>query len=166
MRSPRRGRSSRSASCVVTGHGGEAVAAAGRAIDEDIRIVVQAEQRGTGHAVLQAAPALAGFDGDVVVLYADTPLIRPETLQAMLGGAGRRAPPSSCSASRRPTRAATAGWSPTRTGLAAIVEARDATPEQRAIRLCNSGADRRGRGAAARPARRRSAPTTPRASTT
>ena len=69
---------------LVTGHGGEAVAAAARAIDEDLRVVVQAEQLGTGHAVLQAAPELAGFEGDVVVLYGDTPFIRPETLQAML----------------------------------------------------------------------------------
>ena len=123
---------------LVTGHGGEAVAAAGRAIDEDIRIVVQAEQKGTGHAVLQAAPALAGFEGDVVVLYADTPLIRPETLQAMLaaraGGAAvvvlgfEAADPGGYG--RLITDAE---------GLAAIVEARDATPEQRAVRLCNSG---------------------------
>jgi bifunctional UDP-N-acetylglucosamine pyrophosphorylase / glucosamine-1-phosphate N-acetyltransferase len=123
---------------LVTGHGGEAVAATGWAIDEDIRIVVQAEQKGTGHAVLQAAPALAGFEGDVVVLYADTPLIRPETLQAMLaaraGGAAvvvlgfEAADPGGYG--RLITDAE---------GLAAIVEARDATPQQRAVRLCNSG---------------------------
>ena len=153
MPSPRRGRSSLRASCSSPGTAAEAVAAAGRAIDEDIRIVVQAEQQGTGHAVLQAAPALAGFEGDVVVLYADTPLIRPETLQAMLaaraGGAAvvvlgfEAADPGGYG--RLITDAE---------GLAAIVEARDATPEQRAVRLCNSGADGRGCGAASRAARR------------
>jgi len=45
--------------------------------------VVQAEPRGTGHAVLQAAPKLSDFDGDVLVLYGDVPLLRPRTLDAM-----------------------------------------------------------------------------------
>ncbi len=46
--------------------------------------VLQAEQKGTGHAVLQAEPKLSDFEGDVLVLYADVPLLRPETLRAML----------------------------------------------------------------------------------
>jgi bifunctional UDP-N-acetylglucosamine pyrophosphorylase/glucosamine-1-phosphate N-acetyltransferase len=102
-------------------------------------MVEQTEQLGTGHAVLQAAPALEDFAGDAIVLYGDTPFIRPETLQAMLaaradgaavvvlgfeaadpGGYGRLVRDG-------------AG------GLAAIVEAKDATAEQKAIRLCNSG---------------------------
>jgi bifunctional UDP-N-acetylglucosamine pyrophosphorylase/glucosamine-1-phosphate N-acetyltransferase len=124
---------------VVTGHESEAVAAAVAEIDPGAACVRQAEQLGTAHAVLQAERSLDGFDGDVVVLYGDTPLIRPETLAAMLdaradvagvvvlgfeaadpGGYGRLvlAPDGS---------------------LQAIVEAKEATPEQRAIRLCNSG---------------------------
>jgi len=124
---------------VVVGHGGEAVAAVARRIDEGVAVVTQAEQKGTGHAVLQAVPALDGFSGDALVLYADTPLLRPATLRAMLdaraagadvvvlgflaadpGGYGRLVVDA-------------AG------DLAAIVEARDATPEQRTIVLCNSG---------------------------
>ena len=46
--------------------------------------VVQAEQRGTGHAVLQARSALRGFRGDVLILYGDTPLLRAETLARMV----------------------------------------------------------------------------------
>jgi len=46
--------------------------------------VIQERQEGTGHAVQQALPALEGFEGRVIVLYGDTPLIRPETLQQML----------------------------------------------------------------------------------
>jgi bifunctional UDP-N-acetylglucosamine pyrophosphorylase/glucosamine-1-phosphate N-acetyltransferase len=62
---------------VVVGRDAERVREAfgGRA-----RFVVQAEQRGTGHAVLQARGELEGFAGDVLVLYGDTPLLRPETL--------------------------------------------------------------------------------------
>jgi bifunctional UDP-N-acetylglucosamine pyrophosphorylase/glucosamine-1-phosphate N-acetyltransferase len=123
---------------LVTGHGGEAVAAAARHIDPDIRIVRQEEQLGTAHAVRQAEPELAGFDGDVIVLYADTPLVRPETLQAMLDA--------------RATGAAVVvlgfeaadpggyGRLVTRGGaLEAIVEAKEATPDELAIRFCNSG---------------------------
>ncbi len=46
--------------------------------------VLQEEPRGTGHAVLMTEPALRGFRGDALVLYADTPLLRPETLWAMV----------------------------------------------------------------------------------
>jgi len=45
--------------------------------------VLQAEQRGTGHAVLQAMPKLEGSSGEVLILYGDTPLLRPETLEEM-----------------------------------------------------------------------------------
>ncbi|WP_424927720.1 bifunctional UDP-N-acetylglucosamine diphosphorylase/glucosamine-1-phosphate N-acetyltransferase GlmU [Amaricoccus tamworthensis] len=69
---------------VVTGHGGEAVTAAVHEIDPDAQTVTQEEQLGTGHALLQCLDALDGFDGDVLVLYGDTPLIRQETLEAML----------------------------------------------------------------------------------
>ena len=86
------------------------VAAAARELDADVRVVHQAEQLGTGHAVLQAAPALDGFDGDAIVLYGDTPFVRPETLRGHArrprGGGGAWW----CSASRAPNPAATAGW--------------------------------------------------------
>ncbi|NBR90250.1 MAG: bifunctional UDP-N-acetylglucosamine diphosphorylase/glucosamine-1-phosphate N-acetyltransferase GlmU, partial [Rhodobacteraceae bacterium] len=65
---------------VVAGHGAELVAKAAKAWDETIEVVLQAEQKGTGHAVDQARAALADFEGDVIVLYGDTPFIRPETL--------------------------------------------------------------------------------------
>src|SRR5690242_3004326 len=46
--------------------------------------VVQSEQLGTGHAVLQARAALPSASDDVLVLYGDTPLLRPETAQALV----------------------------------------------------------------------------------
>ena len=51
--------------------------------DEDVEFVVQKEQRGTGHAVIVAVPRLDSVTGDVLVLYGDTPLLRPETIERM-----------------------------------------------------------------------------------
>jgi bifunctional UDP-N-acetylglucosamine pyrophosphorylase / glucosamine-1-phosphate N-acetyltransferase len=67
---------------VVVGHEGDRVREtfAGR---QQTRFVTQEPQLGTGHAVMQAATALDGFDGDVAVLCGDVPLIRPATLKAM-----------------------------------------------------------------------------------
>lgn len=120
---------------VVTGHGAEAVAAAARAHDETVEIAHQGEQRGTGHAVAQALPLIEGFEGRVIVLFGDTPLIRPETLEAMLAA---------------PSDVVVLGFEaadPGRYGrlivhggqLYGIVEWKDASEEQRLIRLCNSG---------------------------
>lgn len=52
-------------------------------VEGDTEIVVQEAQRGTADAVLAAADALAGFDGAVVVLSGDSPLIQPETIRQM-----------------------------------------------------------------------------------
>ena len=65
---------------VVHGHGAEAVRAA--FADADVEWVLQAEQLGTGHAVQQAMPHLSG-DADVLILYGDVPLVRPETLKRL-----------------------------------------------------------------------------------
>ena len=73
---------------LVVGHQADAVRAAvedaGVAGIRDLRIVLQEEQRGTGHAVACAAAAFAGFRGDVLILYGDVPLIRPATLHTLL----------------------------------------------------------------------------------
>jgi bifunctional UDP-N-acetylglucosamine pyrophosphorylase/glucosamine-1-phosphate N-acetyltransferase len=122
---------------VVVGSGAEAVAAAARDFHAGVEVVVQAEQRGTAHAVAQAAPLLAGTPGDTLVLYGDTPLIRPETLQAMLTARARHA-------------VVVLGFraaDPGRYGrlvaegevLERIVEFKDADAATRAIDLCNSG---------------------------
>ena len=120
---------------IVAGHEAEAVRRAALELDETAEVVIQAEQLGTGHAVRQALPALAGFEGRVIVLYGDTPLIRPETLEAMLAA---------------PSDVVVLGFEaadPGRYGrlvvhlgqLYRIIEYKDATAEERAIRLCNSG---------------------------
>ena len=67
---------------VVVGKGREQVEAAIQGRNADI--AVQAEQKGTGHAVQQAAGALSGYDGPVIVLYGDTPFVEGATLRSML----------------------------------------------------------------------------------
>ena len=122
---------------VVAGHGAAAVADAALAFDPAAEVVVQAEQLGTAHAVAQAAPLLAGMAGDTVVLYADTPLVRPETLAAM-------------QAARALYDVVVLGFVPRDPGrygrlitdgpaLLRIVEWKDATGDERALTLCNSG---------------------------
>ncbi len=101
---------------------------------------IQETQRGTGHAVAASRRALEGFAGDVLILYGDAPLVTPATLTALLeerrrsGAAlvvlGMR--PADCGPYGRLVLSAEGM-------LEAIVEARDCTPEQRAITLCNSG---------------------------
>lgn len=123
---------------LVVGHGGDEVAETARGIDPEIRIVRQMEQLGTAHAVRQAEPELDGFDGDVIVLYADTPLVRAESLTSMLDARAEGAAVVVLG-----FEAATPGGYGrlvVRDGsLERIVEAKDTTPDERAIRLCNSG---------------------------
>ena len=65
---------------IVAGHGAEEVEAAVKGRGTVVR---QAEQLGTAHAVAQARQALDGAEGDALVLYGDTPFIRPATLERM-----------------------------------------------------------------------------------
>lgn len=122
---------------VVAGHGAEAVTKAALAYDEDAVVVQQAEQLGTAHAVAQAAPVLSDMHGDVVVLYGDTPLIRAETLAAMREARARHAIVVLGFHAADPGRY---GRLITQDNdLLRIAEFKDATPEERAITLCNSG---------------------------
>ena len=122
---------------VVTGHEAERVEAAAREFDGDAITVRQDTQEGTAHAVAQAKEALSGFVGDVIVLYGDTPFITTETLETMI-------------AARAAHDVVVLGFDaadPGRYGrlimegpaLSRIVEYKDATGEERAITLCNSG---------------------------
>ncbi|MCC6920635.1 MAG: bifunctional UDP-N-acetylglucosamine diphosphorylase/glucosamine-1-phosphate N-acetyltransferase GlmU [Alphaproteobacteria bacterium] len=103
------------------------------------RLAVQAEQLGTGHAVMAARKELEGFHGDALVLYADTPLLTAETLRRIL--AARDGGASVAVLGFRPADPAAYG----RLVLAhdgslqKIVEAKDATSAERKIDFCNSG---------------------------
>jgi bifunctional UDP-N-acetylglucosamine pyrophosphorylase/glucosamine-1-phosphate N-acetyltransferase len=122
---------------VVAGHGAAAVEKAALAFDSGIDVVLQTEQLGTGHAVAQAAPLLANAPGDAIVLYGDTPFVRAETLQAMLDARARHAVVVlgfEAADPGRYGRLITQG-----DALERIVEFKDATDEERAVTLCNSG---------------------------
>jgi len=103
---------------------------------------VQETPRGTGDAVAAARPALDGFDGDVLVLYADTPLVDAETLGGLL--AAHRAAGSAAAVltiERSGTRMLDFGriLRDGQGGVRGIVEARDATAEEFQLTEVNSG---------------------------
>lgn len=124
---------------VVVGPDMAAVGDEARRTSPDARIYLQADQRGTADAVMAASEAITGWRGDVIVLYADTPLIEPSTLvrlrQALEGGANVAVLGFEA---RDPT-----GYGRLLTDadgqLVAIREDRDASAEERVVRLCNSG---------------------------
>jgi bifunctional UDP-N-acetylglucosamine pyrophosphorylase/glucosamine-1-phosphate N-acetyltransferase len=122
---------------VVTGHEGQAVAASATAYSEAVDCVVQDPQLGTAHAVAQAAPLLADVEGEAVVLYADTPLIREETLRKMLDARSRHAVVILGFHAKDPGRYGRLLIKDS--NLLAIREFDVATEAERAITLCNSG---------------------------
>ena len=104
------------------------------------KTVTQTERKGTGHAVLQAKDLLDGFKGDVLVAFGDTPFVTAATVAKMRAA---RAEPNA-------PRVVVLGFTPPQpgdygrlivsdAGLERIVEAKDTTPEEREVRLCNSG---------------------------
>src|SRR4051794_26020515 len=69
-----------STTAVVVGANSDTVATEAKRVLWDVEIFVQAERRGTAHAVMAARAASAGTPDDVLVIFGDTPLIRPQTL--------------------------------------------------------------------------------------
>ncbi len=126
------------ATVVVVGHGAEAVGAAARAFDAQAAVAVQDRQLGTGHAVLAARQALEGFAGDLFVMFGDTPFLRPETLQRMQAAREDADIIALGFEAAEPGRYGRLVTGPDGT-LRAIVEAKDATPDQLVLRTCNSG---------------------------
>jgi bifunctional UDP-N-acetylglucosamine pyrophosphorylase/glucosamine-1-phosphate N-acetyltransferase len=123
---------------VVVGDGRDQLEAAlgGRAT-----IAVQEPQLGTGHAVQQAEPALAGFVGDVLILYADVPFVRAATMRAMLDRLAAEDAPAVVVLGFEPADTLQYGRVlADRDGrIARMVEHKDASEAERACRLCNSG---------------------------
>jgi bifunctional UDP-N-acetylglucosamine pyrophosphorylase/glucosamine-1-phosphate N-acetyltransferase len=123
---------------VVVGNQREQIesALASRGVD----FAVQEPQLGTGHAVLQAKGALAGFEGDVLILSGDVPFVRGETLRRMLAALRAEPAPAAVVLGFRPEDSAAYGRLVLRSdgSLEKIVEHKDATEEERAIGLCNA----------------------------
>ena len=120
---------------VVYGHGGEAVPEtfSSSAVDWTL----QAEQRGTGHALKQALPGIPD-DHQILVLFGDVPLVTTESLRALL----EQAPPDGIALLTAIVEKPKGYGRVLRDGsgvVTAIVEDRDATPAQRAINEINTG---------------------------
>jgi bifunctional UDP-N-acetylglucosamine pyrophosphorylase/glucosamine-1-phosphate N-acetyltransferase len=124
---------------VVTGAGREQVEAAVTPLG--VETALQAEQLGTGHAVLQARAALAEFDGDVLILYGDVPLVRTATMQRMLDRLAEPDSPAIVVLGFRPADPAAYGRviADAEGRIEKMVEYKDARPDERAVTLCNSG---------------------------
>jgi bifunctional UDP-N-acetylglucosamine pyrophosphorylase / glucosamine-1-phosphate N-acetyltransferase len=123
---------------VVLGVGREAMTEA--LAGERVRLVIQEQQLGTGHAVMAAAATFANLTGDLLVTSADIPLIRPETLRALLAEHRDRGAAATVLTALYddPT-----GYGRVRRDgqglVAAIVEDRDAAVEVRTLREINAG---------------------------
>ena len=122
---------------VVVGSGREQLEAA---LGNSAQIAVQEPQLGTGHAVQHAEGALAGFSGDVLILYGDVPFVREETMRAMLDRLHAADAPAVVVLGFRPDdtlqygRVLSDGDRITK-----MVEHKDATEDERACTMCNSG---------------------------
>jgi bifunctional UDP-N-acetylglucosamine pyrophosphorylase / glucosamine-1-phosphate N-acetyltransferase len=124
---------------VVVGPGQDAIVAAAMAFAPDAAFYIQEERRGTADAVLAAKAALAQGADDVVVAFADTPLVTPQTIMRLRGALTAGA--AVAVLGFRPADPAGYGRLIVDDGgtLAAIREDSDATSAERTVGLCNSG---------------------------
>jgi bifunctional UDP-N-acetylglucosamine pyrophosphorylase/glucosamine-1-phosphate N-acetyltransferase len=123
---------------MVVGHLGEQVREA-LAGEPDLTFVDQKEQRGTGHALMQARDALVDSVGDLLVLYGDTPLLSAETLQRLLTHHRRRGAVATLLTAMVDDPKGYGRVIRQRGAFARIVEERDASPAERAVREINAG---------------------------
>jgi len=125
---------------VVVGKGREQIEAAisGR---DGVATAIQAEQKGTAHAVLMARQALAGFAGPIVVVYGDTPFVTRDSLARMLARLGEADDPGVVVLASSPVDGMRYGRVILGTSdrIAKMVEYKDASEAERTVTLCNSG---------------------------
>ena len=124
---------------VVTGAGREQVE--GAVAPLGISAALQAEQLGTGHAVAQAREALTGFEGDVLILYGDVPLVTAATMQRMIDRLHGDDTPAVVVLGFRSENPGAYGRviADAAGRMDRIVEYKDASEAERAVTLCNSG---------------------------
>ena len=106
-----------------------------------VATALQAEQKGTGHAVQMAEEAMAGFEGSVLILYGDTPFVTEETLRRMLDRLAAEDGPGVVVLASSPADGKTYGRVILGEGdrISKMVEYKDANEAERAVKLCNSG---------------------------
>lgn len=123
---------------VVTGVQAEPVRAA--LAKSGVVFAAQKEQRGTGHAVMAALPALKGFEGDVLVLYGDGPCWRPETAESLLAIHRRKKADLSLVTVHLPQPSGFGRIIRDQRGrVTAIIEQKDCSPEQFDLTESNPG---------------------------
>ncbi|MFM7027478.1 MAG: bifunctional UDP-N-acetylglucosamine diphosphorylase/glucosamine-1-phosphate N-acetyltransferase GlmU [Chakrabartia sp.] len=122
---------------VVVGSGKDQLEAA---LNGSAELAVQDPQLGTGHAVQQAQAALTGFEGDVLILYGDVPFVPTATMQAMIDRLNAPDSPAVVVLAFEPDDVLNYGRVICEGDkVLKMVEHKDATPEERACRRCNSG---------------------------
>lgn len=122
---------------VVVGFGGQTVK---EAIGAQAEFVVQEEQLGTGHAVMQAGELLKDFDGTVMVLCGDTPLLEGELLAKLYREHKQAGAKATVLTAKMPNAAGYGRIIRTQSGaVSKIVEQKDATPEELLVDEVNSG---------------------------
>ena len=122
---------------VVVGSGKEQLEAA---LAGSAELAVQEPQLGTGHAVQMAETALAGFDGDVLILYGDVPFVPTATMQLMIDRLHAADDPAVIVLGFEPDDTQSYGRIVTQGDrIEWMVEHKDASAAQRATKLCNSG---------------------------
>jgi len=131
----------RDASCqrtvVVVGHGAEAVKAA---LGETVEYALQAEQLGTGHAVLQAESLLGQEEGLTVVTYGDTPLVTAETIKELIAYHLEKGAAATILTADVPDPSGLGRIIRGEDGnVLKIVEQKDCSPEEAAVREINTG---------------------------
>jgi bifunctional UDP-N-acetylglucosamine pyrophosphorylase/glucosamine-1-phosphate N-acetyltransferase len=104
-----------------------------------VTVAIQDPPQGTGHAVLAAREALAGFSGDVVVTYADVPLLTAEVIGSLFELRAKGCDVAVLGFEAADPAAYGRLIIDPRQGLLRIVEAKDATPAELAVKTCNSG---------------------------
>jgi bifunctional UDP-N-acetylglucosamine pyrophosphorylase/glucosamine-1-phosphate N-acetyltransferase len=105
----------------------------------ETRVFEQRERLGTAHAVLAAREALSGVEGPVLVLYGDTPLVSPESIRTLASAVENRADMAVIGFHAKDPKGYGRLITSDAGELLAIREEKDATPEERALSLCNSG---------------------------
>lgn len=104
-------------------------------------LAIQDPQLGTGHAVLQAADALDGFAGTVLILFGDVPLLSAGSMHRLVDAVSCEDGPAIAVLGFRPAQPGAYGRILARADgtIDRMVEAKDATPDELAVTLCNSG---------------------------
>jgi len=124
---------------VIVGHKAEQVEAALKH-HPDVEFALQAEQKGTGHAVMMARPNLAGHTGPILVLTGDTPLLRGRSLGGLLDDLKQNGAACVVGTARTEQNQGLGRIVRDAAGhFLKIVEQRDATPEEQAITEINTG---------------------------